>query len=164
MRRFSPRRKGSEPHLGSPVRGSWTRKMSLQNVWLRRPVGLTFGRARGLWEIETPLLNGTHRICSRIQSRNSYLKGVWVTPNCRPSWREGGDWSSLPRDTDTGGSHLGKLAIPQGHWQVSFWKCLSSLLVLAPDASTSLWHQYWDTSGQATNWGDRAHPPAGWLH
>lgn len=51
-----------------------------------------------------------------FRAENSHLKGVWVRPNCRPSWREGGDWSLLPRDTDTG-QPLGKLAIPQGHWK-----------------------------------------------
>ena len=55
--RGSPQRaSGASPTSGSPGLGSCMEKMSPQIVCLWRPVGLTFRRARGPWEIETLLL------------------------------------------------------------------------------------------------------------
>ena len=50
------------PGLGSPAQKSCARKISLQNTWLWRSAGFTFGRHRGLWETETPHLVGTYKI------------------------------------------------------------------------------------------------------
>ena len=47
--------RGLSPTLGSLAQGSCAGKISPQNAWLWRLVGLTFGRAGGLWETETPL-------------------------------------------------------------------------------------------------------------
>ena len=90
--------RGLSPTLCSPAWGSCTSRQSSQNVWLWWPMRLTFGRPRELWEIETPLLNGSQNItCSGTQGRSSDLKVAWVRPTCR-SWaspREaGGKWDS----------------------------------------------------------------------
>lgn len=126
-----PKKEGVWAPSGPPSLGVLNKKMSLQDVWLQRPVGLTFGRARELWEIETPLLNGTHRICSRIQSRNSHLKGVWVRPNCRPSWKK-----------EVIGAYLGTQTRGAAIWEACYTTrtlesfifeiSLPGLLVLAP--------------------------------
>ena len=73
--------RGPSPTLGSPAQGSCTRKTSPQNIWLWSPVGLTFRRARGLWEIETPLLKGAHRTSHapgpRAEAVIFFLKLYW---------------------------------------------------------------------------------------
>ena len=63
-----------------------------------------------------------------------------------------------PGVIDTGGSHYGELVLSQGFW---YWagKCHSEIVPQGPAPSTSLWHQYWDTSAQTDYPGrDRAHP------
>ena len=59
MQKFSRKSEGSKPHTGLPIPGilHWGDK-PLEHLALKASVG----RPRGLWEIETPLLNGTHRI------------------------------------------------------------------------------------------------------
>ena len=84
---------------GSPAQGFCTGKMSPQNVWLWRPVGLTFRRPRGLWEIETPLLEGIHRISHILRPRARTV--TWKEPGSYPSTglgestgQAGGNWNS----------------------------------------------------------------------
>ena len=60
---------GPNPKLGSPTWGPYMGKMNHQNFCLCRPVGLTFGRARRLWELETPLLKSTHKISYTLEPR-----------------------------------------------------------------------------------------------
>ena len=56
LQTFSPGSEWSEPHVEIPRAEAlhWG-KMSPQNVWLWKSLGLTCGRARELWGIETPL-------------------------------------------------------------------------------------------------------------
>ena len=68
-----------------------TRKIRLQNIWLWRPVQLTFGRARGLWKIEAPLLKVMHKISHTPRPRKETV--IWKEPGsnqeliCRSSQR-----------------------------------------------------------------------------
>ena len=82
------------PQHRSPVPG---RKP--QNVWLWRPVGLTFRRARGLWDIEIPLLKGSYKISHALGLRAE--AAVWKEPRLeppadlgKPPIEAGGNWSS----------------------------------------------------------------------
>ena len=101
------------PTLGYPALGSCARKTSPQNVWLWRPLELIFGRARGLWQINSPFLKGTLKISHTLGPRAEAV--IWKEPrsdtlaNLGETPREkGGNWSS-PGDMDTGGSHSGEL-------------------------------------------------------
>ena len=71
------------PHQ-SPQPGSFcTKKTSPWNIWLWRPVQLTFRRARGLWEIDSTLKGHAQNLTRfRTQGRNSNLKEAWVRPTC----------------------------------------------------------------------------------
>lgn len=53
------RSKGSVPHTGLPNPGDLHREDEPHNVRCWKPVGLTTGRARELWETGTPLVKGS---------------------------------------------------------------------------------------------------------
>ena len=107
----------------SLAQGSCTRKMSPQNVWLWRPVGLTFSRPRGLWEIETPLLEGAHKISHVLGPRARAV--IWKEPGSYPS-------ADLGESTGQAGDNWSS---PWGHrhWWQLFWGACSTMwtLVLA---------------------------------
>lgn len=99
-------------------RGSCTGKISHQNIWLWKLMGLTSGRSRGLWEIETLLKSAQNLTCSGTPGRSSNLKETWVRPtdwSWRASWR-GRVVALTLGATNTGRSHLGGLFTPHGHW------------------------------------------------
>ena len=48
--------RSKKPEL-SPKSGVLQQNDDLKNVWLRKPAELTFRKVRGLYKIETPLLN-----------------------------------------------------------------------------------------------------------
>lgn len=62
LQKFSLGSKGSEAHIGFPRLIFLHQEDELQKVLLLRSVRLTFRRARALWETETQLLKGTHKI------------------------------------------------------------------------------------------------------
>ena len=72
--------------------GSSTGKSHPQNVWLWRPVGLVYRRARGLWEKETLLLKGMWKILSAL--RSSVEAVSWKDPESDPLT----DLRELPRE------------------------------------------------------------------
>ena len=87
---------------------------------------LPFRRARRLWEIETPLLECTQNLtCSESRHMGSDLKGAWSNFLANlGELPEGQEATGTPSgDTDAGGSHLGELIWPQGHWcwEAPFW-------------------------------------------
>ena len=66
------RERGSRPTAGSPSRDSSPGRRA------PRTSGLPFRRARGLWEIGTPLLECTQNpTCPKSQHMGSDLKGAW---------------------------------------------------------------------------------------
>ena len=91
--------------------------------------------------------------------RGNSLKGDWlILESLLERQRELG----LPAG-DTGSSQFGELVLSQGYW---YWtgKCHSEIIPQGPAPSTSLWHQYWDTSAQTNYPGrDRANPLEGQL-
>lgn len=71
-----PGKRGPGPVSGSLAWRSCTEKRPFK-LWLWRPQASLL--ARGLWEIETPLLKGTHKIShSGTQGRSSNLKRAWL--------------------------------------------------------------------------------------
>ena len=62
MQRFFPRSNGSEPHIRLPSPGVLHQEEKVSECLALKASRLAFGRARGLWETETPLLNSTHKI------------------------------------------------------------------------------------------------------
>ena len=99
------------PTLGSLGPLSWTRKTGPQNVWLWRSVGITFGRARGLWQTETPLLKDAHKISHVLGPRAEAV--IWKEPgsdplaNLRELPKRHEATGAQPGDTDTGSSQSG---------------------------------------------------------
>lgn len=67
--------------MGSPAQGSYTRKMSLQNIWIWKPVGLTL-ESQETGEIEASFLKGSHKSTLQDPGQSSNLKGTWVRPIC----------------------------------------------------------------------------------
>ena len=58
-----PKREGSEPPTGLPSPGVLHQEDEPPECLdLKAAAGLTLGRARGLWEVETPLLKDAHKI------------------------------------------------------------------------------------------------------
>ena len=123
IQRFCPKMRCLSPTTSSPPWGPWTRKLSPQKVWLWRPMGLTFRRARRLWERETPLLKCEHKISHTPGPRAEAV--IWKEPGSDPPadvgeapGETGGDWSSL-------WGHR--------HWWHPFWGACSTMrtLVLA---------------------------------
>lgn len=114
--------------------------MSPQNIRLWRPVRLTFGRDKGLWEIVIPFLKGTQKILHAPRPRADAV-----------IWKESGSDSpadliasplrrqkatgAQPRDIDACGSHLGKLILPWGHWCCCHF---GILLVLVSEQNSEL--------------------------
>ena len=108
--RSSTRSKVLAAHIGSPAWGSCTRKTSIQNVWLWKPVGLIFGKAGGLGNRESTLKACVQNLTfSKSQHRDSSLKGDWVRSICW-SWRASHrGWRQLltpPGDGGAGRSHF----------------------------------------------------------
>ena len=64
-----------------PSPGSCSGMLSTQSIWLWKPKGLTFRRASGLWEIETPLLKDTQNLTlCRTHGRSRKLRGAQIRP------------------------------------------------------------------------------------
>lgn len=55
-------------HIRPHSPGVPTKKTSPRDILLRRPV-LTFESPQGLWEIETALLKGVHKILHPLETR-----------------------------------------------------------------------------------------------
>ena len=73
--------------------------MSSQNIWPWRPAGLTIGSARGLWETETLLVSGAHKISDALGPSTEAV--IWKESGSdppadpgEPSKEAGGHWSS----------------------------------------------------------------------
>ena len=139
---------GLSPTLSFQTSGSYTTKLSFQSVWLWKPVELTLGRPRGLWEIEPLLLKSTHKISHIPRPREEGI--IWKKQGPDPfaalvkSPEEKGKTTVHVEDTDTGGRHYRELILSQGHWccQAPYWKSPSSLLAAEPSPT----HQPVDTS------------------
>ena len=129
---------GLSPTLSFQTLGSYTAKLILQNVWLWKPVELTLGRPRGLWEIEPPLLRCTHKISHIPRPREEAI--IWKKQGSDPfaalvkSPEEKGKTTVHVVDTDPGGRHYRELTLSNERWcwQASFWKSPSSLLAPGP--------------------------------
>lgn len=62
MQRFFLRREGPEPHMRLPsLKVLHQEDESLEHLALKA-IGAYFRRSRGVWEIDIPLLKGTHKI------------------------------------------------------------------------------------------------------
>ena len=109
----------------------------------------------GLWETETPLMEGTHRImcASGPRGRSSDPRGDWTRPTCQ-CWRvscRGGGWLCLTVRTRTLAAEvLGSTP----------WLEPTQNLPLAPPKRPVML-QCWVTSSQTTNReGTQPHPSA----
>ena len=131
-------------HTGSPqgVRKPWG------------SVGPTFRTTRGLWEMESPLVNGAHKI-SRAPGPRAEA-GIWKEPG-----------SDLPADPSEspGDRRQLQLALGHRHWGSLFVElvdhmapgareCQGGIPPLASSAwiqpcPPACWYQYWDTTCQA---------------
>ena len=129
-------------------------------------MGLNFRSARGLWEIETPLLKRAHRISCALRPKAEAV--IWKEPGSDSP----ADLEDSPREA---GSNWDS---PWWHicWQQIFFKAYASMktLVLANailESSlyfisggtwpTSCQHQSWDATCQAATWaGTQPHPLA----
>ena len=127
MQRFSTR----EP-IGLHSLGVLQQEDEPQNIWLWRPAGLTFRRARGMWGTDSTLKGGTQSLsCSMTKSRSSDLKEAWVRPTCW-TWRAP-QTGRKQLELTVGHRHWQQLfwgfVAPQGHWcwQAPFWDPPSSL-------------------------------------
>ena len=122
---------------GSPAQASCIGKKGPQNIWLWRPVGLTFQRARGLWETETPLLQGTHKISHAPAARAEAV--IWKTLDqiylliFESFLKRQEATGDHPWDTDANGSHLEELVLP---WTLLLARAILELLHLV--------HHHWD--------------------
>lgn len=97
--------RGPGPAAGPPAWGSCTGRRVLRQFASEGQQGLLL--ARGLWETETPILKGAHKIShSGTQGRSSHLKGAWVRTTAdprEPPEEAGSNWGS---QGGQGGSHL----------------------------------------------------------
>lgn len=98
----SPRNEKSECRNGHPFQRACTENTSLQNIWLWRSTGLAFGRAKSLWETETPLLRCSHGHLHIIGSRSEAI--IWkqamsdpLAALGEPQGEAGGNWASCGR-------------------------------------------------------------------
>ena len=130
------------PHW-APQPGSPMVERQIPNIWLWRPPGLNFRRARGLWEIDTSLLKDTHKI-SHVPgciAEAVIWKKLWSdqTADFRGFSERQETTGAHPRNTDTGSIQFWEVGVPCGHWcwQAPLWNLPSSLLTLGP----SLAHQ-----------------------
>ena len=104
---------------------------------------VNFGRARGLWAIETAVLKGAYKIAHAPRPRAEAL--IWNETGSDPP----ADLGELldrqeatglhPGDIHAGGSHYGEHILSQGHWccHMPFWSPPSSLLALRDYSPTS---------------------------
>ena len=105
------------PTSGSSVQVSYMGKISSQNIWLWRPVGLTFRRATGLWEIDTPLIKGAHKIAHTWRPRGDVERVRPTFWSWRAFWKGGRQFRHTPMtqtgDTDSGRSRFRGLVLPR---------------------------------------------------
>ena len=157
------------PTLGSPAKGSCTSEINPpQNICLWRPAGLTFGRPRGRWEIETPFLKGKHKTSHDPRQKQKFERSLvqthWLILKSFPERQE--VTRTYPGDRHCS-SHFQELILPHGHWccQAPFFNPPSSLLALGPSST----YQSVSTSIETpqakptTQVGTQPHSPAGRL-
>ena len=143
-------------------------KMFSQSIWLWRQAGLTFGRAREPWVIDSTLKAGIQNLtCSRTQYWSNNLKGAWVRGSCW-SWRAS-QRGKRQLDSPWGHRHWKQpfCGAPSTMWTLALATAIleSSLYLLAPVPRPT--HQPVDNNtgaGQATSQAEtQRHPQASLL-
>ena len=115
---------------GSTAQRSGTRMTSPQSIWNWRPTRLNCRSPTGLVEIETSLLNGTHKISHAPGPRARAVISQEPGPDPpvgeypgEAGWRYRGHLAAAhPEDTDTGGRHVGEHSNRSTLcWQLTSW-------------------------------------------
>lgn len=80
QQRFSPRNKEYKLHVECANLGILHRdnECTLKNIWLWRPIWLIFWRSKELWEIETLLWKGAHKIFYDLGPKAEAV--IWKEP------------------------------------------------------------------------------------